>query len=130
MTQTQSQENTTNGYIRRSPKSLKGQTFGKVVDNPEGRTSLMTEIKAELENYLATTPIADNGDILHYWENQSFNYPKFARFARRILAIPAASSSSERILSTAKNICGDRRTNLSASKVEKFIYIKENLTRK
>ena len=126
-TQTQPQENTTIGYIRRSSKSLMVQTFGKVVDNPEGKTSLMTEIKAELENYLTTTPIADNGGILCYLKNQSFNYPKLARFPGRILAIPAASSSSEQMFSTAGNICGDRRTNLSASKVEKLVYIKENL---
>ena len=125
--QTQQQENTTTAYVRRSSKSLDLQTFGKVVDNPEGRTSLITEIKAELENYLTTTPIADNGGILRYWKNQSFNYPKLARFARRTLAILAASSSSERVFSTTGNICGDRRTNLSASKVEKLVYVKKNL---
>ena len=106
---------------------MKVQTFGKVVDNPEGVTSLMAEIKAELENYLTTTPIADNGDILRYWKNQALNYPKLARFARRLFAILATSSSSERVFSTAGNICGERRTNLSASKVEKLVYIKENL---
>ena len=126
MTQTHPQKNTITEYVRRSLKSLKVQTFGKVVDKPEGRTFLMTEIKAEFENYLTTTPIADNGDILRYWENQSFNYPKLARFARRTLA----SSSYERLFSAAGNICCDKRANLSASKVEIFVYIKDNLRRK
>ena len=49
-----------------------------------------------------------------------------ARLARQILAIPVSSASSERVFSSAGNICTLRRTNLSVSKTEQLVFMKEN----
>ena len=49
-----------------------------------------------------------------------------SRLARKNLCIPAASLTSERVFSTAENIYCSRRTNLSISKVEMLVYMKEN----
>ena len=49
-----------------------------------------------------------------------------ARLGRQILAIPVLSASSERVFSSAGNICTLRRTNLSVSKTEQLVFMKEN----
>ena len=49
-----------------------------------------------------------------------------ARLARQILAIPVSSASFERVFSSAGNICTLRRTNLSVSKTEQLLFMKEN----
>ena len=49
-----------------------------------------------------------------------------ARLVRQILAIPVLSAFSERVFSSAGNICTLRRTNLSVSKMEQLVFMKEN----
>ena len=53
-------------------------------------------------------------------------YPMLARLTRQVLAIPVSSASSERVFSSAGNICTLRRTNLSVSKIERLVFMKEN----
>ena len=48
------------------------------------------------------------------------------RVARQILAIPVSSASSEIVFSSAGNICTLRRSNLSVSKMEQLVFMKEN----
>ena len=52
-----------------------------------------------------------------------WTFGMLARLGRQILAIPA---SSERVFSSAGNICTVRRTNLSVSKMEQLVFMKEN----
>ena len=51
---------------------------------------------------------------------------ELARLARQTLAIQASSATSERVFSSAGNIYTVRRTNLSVSKMEQLVFMKEN----
>ena len=53
--------------------------------------------------------------------------PLLASLAKRILAIPASSSKSERVFSTGGNMVTAQRNRLSPKNVESLIVIKENM---
>ena len=60
-------------------------------------------------------------DLLTYWENKSQLWLKLAQAARGILLIPAASTSSERIFSTADWTVDELHTSLSGDSVDGLI---------
>ena len=53
--------------------------------------------------------------------------PIIAGIARKVLAIPAANTSVERLFSSTKIIIGDRRTRLGAEKIDKLMFLQKNL---
>lgn len=89
-------------------------------------TSLLAST-CEVEVYLKE-PLKPRGvDILGYWNENRDKLPGLGRLARKILAIPASSATSERVFSTAGNICVPRRTSLSVANIEMLVYMKENM---
>ena len=94
--------------------------------NPGGETSTKKAISAEIEGYLNSKPVPANTNVLESWKQNQYIYLIMSRLARKNLCIPAASSTSERVFSTAGNIYSSRSTNLSISKVEMLVYMKEN----
>ena len=67
----------------------------------------------EVTQYLAMRiPRESTASLLHWWKATEAHLPKLARVARRILAIPASSASSERAFSAAGVTISQRRTAL------------------
>jgi len=60
-------------------------------------------------------------DLLTYWENKSLLWLKLAQAARGLLGIPAASTSSERVFSTAGWTVDEGHTSLSGDSVDGLI---------
>jgi hypothetical protein len=54
-------------------------------------------------------------DVLAWWKAKSKKYPNLSRMARDYLAIPATSTSSERLFSSGKHLISDTRSNASFS---------------
>jgi hypothetical protein len=92
------------------------------------RTTKKSDIEVELTRYLELTPKASSSDVdvLGWWRAQSPNLPLLAEIARKILAIPASSSSSERVFSSGGNVVTTQRMNLDPSTVERLVYIHDN----
>lgn len=58
---------------------------------------------------------------------QGDTYPRLQILARRLLAIPATSSSSERVFSKAGFIMGPRRKRLAPKTVEAIVFLHQHL---
>ena len=100
--------------------------YGATYTHKRGKSTAKENVIKEVDKYLGDAPSEKTVDILDFWRVNAGKYPMLARLARRILAIPASSASSERVFSSAGNIFTVRRANLSVSKMEQLVFMKEN----
>ena len=63
---------------------------------------------------------------LEWWRKSSRKFPNVAKVARRVLAIPASSTPSERVFSTAGNIVTKKRACLSSDHVDALVALSMN----
>ncbi len=79
----------------------------------------------EVQIYLNLTPSKeyDDRNLLGWWSQHEKTIPLLSRLARHVLSIPASSSSSERIFSTAGRTLEERRTSLKPSTVDAILFL-------
>ena len=97
--------------------------------NPTKRgpeSTMMVEVNCEVDVYVKEPVVPRDSNVLEWWKTNRKKFPFMSRFARKILCVPAASSTSERVFSTAGNIISERRTNLNIGNIEMLVYMKEN----
>lgn len=80
----------------------------------------------EVDNYLASPKIHFENCPLSWWKNNESRFPILSKLAKKYLAIPATSTSSERLFSQAGNIMTIKRTQLTAITFENLIFCKKN----
>ena len=100
--------------------------YGATYTHKGGKSTAKENVIKEVDKYLGDAPAEKIMYILDFWRVNAGKYPMLARLARQILAFPASSASSERVFSSAGNICIVRRTNLSVSKMEQLVFMKVN----
>jgi hypothetical protein len=61
-----------------------------------------------------------------WWASQKSRFPILSQLAKKYLAIPATSASSEKLFSDAGNVMTVRRTNLLPSTFENLVFCKRN----
>ncbi|MGH7239611.1 MAG: hAT family dimerization domain-containing protein [Candidatus Saccharimonadales bacterium] len=66
-------------------------------------------------------------DVLTWWKNHEADFPILAILARRYLAIPASSASSERVFSRLKNIVTPKRERMSSKTLCQLLFVKHHL---
>ena len=81
----------------------------------------------EVTNYLSLPLALETENPLDWWRMHSQNFPKLAKFARKYLAIPATSVSSERLFSDAGNLISTKRTNLDTKLAGQMLFLKRNI---
>jgi hypothetical protein len=91
----------------------------------------LTVIERELEvwNQVIQAPGKANEidiDVLAFWKKTAASLPNLAWLARRVLSIPASSTSSERAFSTGGKVVSSARTLLNTEKAETLIWIMQN----
>jgi hypothetical protein len=84
------------------------------------------EVEDELSLYLDQKIGAT--DVLSYWCINRHKLPKMSHLARKLLAIPATSTASERVFSTCGVILTDRRCRLSTTSLEMLLFLKYNMS--
>lgn len=94
-----------------------------MIDNVDESSLLMANLKIELNQYRLHPSIAITDDPLLWWKLNEIKYPNIARVARKILAIPATSASSERVFSTAGQVLSILRSRLSPGTVEDLVFM-------
>lgn len=62
-------------------------------------------------------------DVLQWWENHSSEYPRLFKFAQKVLAIPASSIASERVISAAGNIITEKRNSIGQKTVNNLLFL-------
>lgn len=60
---------------------------------------------------------------LHFWKRNFSSYPRLARIAKRVFAVPATSAAVEREFSLAGNIITKKRSRLSPETVNDIIFL-------
>ena len=66
-------------------------------------------------------------DVLQWWKDHKYEYPKLALLCAYYLAIPASSASSEREFSAAGQTINERRTNLSPETIDNILVLHSTL---
>ena len=80
----------------------------------------------EISTYLSYGPPVPGQNVLEFWKLQEKQLPRLTQFSREILGIQASSISSERLFSNAGNILTEKRTNLSAEKLDDLLFLMWN----
>jgi len=62
----------------------------------------------------------------NWWSNKKDKYPILAKIARIYLAIPAASTSSERLFSDAGNLLSAKRSKMNSELFQRIMFLKRN----
>jgi hypothetical protein len=93
----------------------------------EQRRTGISDIEKEFDDYLKMAKPQKNSCILEWWKINSSRLPSLSKLARSYLAIPASSTSSERMFSIAGNIINCRRTNLTSETVNKLVFVRDNI---
>ena len=80
-------------------------------------------ITNEVQRYTALPNEPKDTDILSWWRSHSQTFPLLSQLARRYLAIPASSASSERLFSRMKLVATDARQNLKPDTLCMLLFI-------
>ena len=100
--------------------------YGATYTHKGGKSTAKENVIKEVDKYLGDAPAEKTVDILDFLRVNAGKYPMLSRVASQTLAIPASSALSERVFSSAGNICTVKRTNLSVSKMEQLVFMKQN----
>lgn len=93
-------------------------------DDDSGPASSVDELTTYLTLRVPSEPMID---LLHWWQLNEPALPKMANVARRLLCVPASSSSSENIFSAAGSTVSQRRTALDPESVDSILFVHSNV---
>ena len=82
-----------------------------------------------MEEYLKEDKIPFNQCPFSWWLNKKNKYPVLAKMARIFLAIPATSTSSERLFSDAGNLLTSKRSRIDSELFKRMMFLKRNATK-
>ena len=71
-------------------------------------------------------PIPRDNDALEWWKMNASRFPRLAEIARRLLCVPASSTASERLFSTAGSTVSKIRNSLKPENVDALLFLNKN----
>ena len=83
-------------------------------------------IITEIQRYLSEPQIDGQADALEWWAQRAASYPHLTPVAKKFLAIPASSTSSERVFSLAGNLVSKKRCQLKPENVDLLVFLNKN----
>ena len=90
-------------------------------------TQSLSCAEVAIDSYLQE-PVQPRKSSPHeYWQQKKVLYPILAKMAIKYLSIPAASTASERLFSTARNIISDQCNCLDPDRTEMLLFLNKNL---
>ncbi|XP_063232336.1 zinc finger BED domain-containing protein 4-like [Bacillus rossius redtenbacheri] len=81
----------------------------------------------EVTRYLRDPTVNPDTNILEYWKTQSACLPRLHKLSKKYLCSPPATVFSERLFSTAGNICDQKRNFLDRERVKMLVFLNKNL---
>lgn len=106
-----------------------GSVFDEILQEQqaEARSVSKTAADVQMQTYLSlqTTPMRSNP--LHFWKEHVQQFPSLAAVARKFLCAPCTSVDSERLFSVVSNILDEKRSRLTADRVEMMVFLKRNM---
>ena len=107
--------------------SLLWKYCDELMDKNSKTESSPLSMQSVIDSYLKEPTLPRKSDPLSYWKSNQESSPHLTSLARRYLCAPPASFASERLFSTAANICTDLCNRLSPTKVEYLLFLNKNL---
>jgi len=89
-------------------------------------SSLSAEVETEVEKYLSEPCQPRHSDPLDWWRVNGRRFPLLVTASRRYLSAPPTSVPSERLFSTAGEVCSDKRSCSLSENVERLVFLKAN----
>jgi len=89
--------------------------------------SRSVQVETEVINFLAQLCIPRATGPVVWWSQNAARFTAMSIVAKRHLAAPLTSVPSERLFSTAGDVCLDKRSCLFAEKVERLVFLKANV---
>ena len=77
-----------------------------------------TPLVRECRTFLLHMKECNNTDPLDFWTKNQLQFPILALVARRVLAVPATSASTERLYSASGRVCTFDRASLKPANVD------------
>lgn len=111
--------------VTSSPPKKKCKLF-RFMSSTSSKSSSSSSAQAQVDNYLAETPAAEDTDPLMYWKSNKPSYPELTTLALRYLAIPASSAPVERLFSIAGKVFRPDRCLLSDIRFEQLMFLRCN----
>ncbi len=101
------------------------EQINKDVSERAAASDCEVSVESELDMYLAS-PIEPNKklDVLEWWHNHRYQYPRLYEVAKRHLIIPASSATSERVFSAAGYLVDKKRNRLGSRNLEMLLTLK------
>ena len=90
-------------------------------------TQSLSSAEVAIDSFLQEPVQPRKSSPLKYWQQKKVLYPILAKMAIKYLSIPAASTASERLFSTARNIITDQRNCLDPDRAEMLLFLNKNL---
>ena len=107
--------------------SLLGEDTDCVVTHADPAPSNFERATIEITAYKSETQLARIGNPLQWWKDNAFRYPLLSPVAQVLLSVPATSVPSERVFSTAGDICTAQRASLGPDQVDMLVFLKKNM---
>ena len=120
---------TTEPPAKRRPTALEMMLPKKLSTDKQKAQTIATSdrsVEQEFTAFLAEDEIGINEDPLLWWRDHSKAYPRVCQLARKWLAVPASSTSSERMCSTSGHVAEQRRARLSPANVNMLVFLNKN----
>ena len=111
--------------VEGQPSHKKTKTAFDVLLGEEEESSDNT-CEAELDQYFAEKVATRDTDPLQWWKMNEFRFVSLARVAESILCVPATSTPSERLFSTARLTVTSLRSCLKPENVDAFVFLNKN----
>ncbi len=73
---------------------------------------LVLDVETELNAYMRVQQVSNDTDPLMWWKQHQQEFPRLAHMTRQYLAVPASSSSPERLFSSVGLVKSDLRGSL------------------
>ena len=95
-------------------------------DIPLASASVARSALNEVERYLKEPKCGKSDNPLHWWRENQHSFPNVANIARQVLCIPATSTPSERVFSTAGNIATLKRSMRKPENSDALVFLAHN----
>ena len=110
-----------------APAGKKARTSRMSLDELAGFNASSSEAITEYDRYLLLEDEKNCGDVLNWWRGHESDYPLIAVLARRYLAIPASSASSERLFSRLKETHTVKRNRMSPKAMCQLLFVQHHM---
>jgi hAT family C-terminal dimerisation region len=113
-----------------SSKSVLANYWAEFANSHTPQNTESIDYQQEVERYL-TEPLKQRCDPLEdpvvYWKQRALGFPLVSKVARKYLATPPSSVSSERMFSTAGDVATEKRSCLLPKHTEMLLFLAKNL---